>query len=98
LILLLCFFALSLSALAEEWTKSYQVGTNPSLRVDTNDASIEIRQGVSNTIAARVVTEGIGIGNAGVRVTERQDGDKVDLQVHVPNEWGIHFSMHRSIR
>lgn len=98
LILLLSFLCLGLSAFADEWTKSYQVGSNPSLRVDTNDASIEISRGVSNTINARVVTEGQSIGNSGVRITERQDGEKVDLQVHVPNEWGFHFNMHRGVR
>lgn len=98
LILLLCFSLLSLSAFAEEWNKSYQVGSNPSLHVDTNDASIEVTQGVSKTIAVRVISEGIGIGNTGVRVTERQDGDKVDLQVHVPNDWGFRISMHRGVQ
>jgi hypothetical protein len=97
LILLLCLSA-SLSAFAEEWTKTYQVGNNPILHVDTNDASIEVTHGVSNTISARVITEGVGIGSTWVRVTERQDADKVDLQIHVPNEWGIHFSMHRGVR
>ena len=34
-----------------------------------------------------------------MRVTEHQDGDKVDLQVHVPNGgWGIHISTHRGVR
>jgi hypothetical protein len=89
LILLFCLAALSVSAFADEWTKTYQVGNNPSLRVDTNDASIEVTHGVSNTISARVI---------GVRVTERQDGDKVDLQVHIPNEWGFRISMHRGVR
>ena len=98
LILLLCFSAFSLSAYAEEWNKTYQVGNNPSLHVDTNDASIEITQGVSNTILCATSGEGVSIGNTGVRVTERQDGDKVDLQVHVPNEWGFRLSMHRGVR
>jgi Toastrack DUF4097 len=98
LILLLSLLCLGLSAFADEWTKSYQVGTNPTLRVDTNDASIEISRGVSNTINARVSAEGLTIGNSGVRITERQDGDKVDLQVHVPNEWGFHFGVHRGVR
>ena len=98
LILLLCLSALTVSAFADEWTKTYQVGSNPSLRVDTNDASIEVTHGVSNTISARVIGEGYTIGSTGVRVTERQDGDKVDLQVHIPNEWGFHISMHRGVR
>jgi hypothetical protein len=92
-ILVLCLATFSLSAYADEWNKTYQVGTNPALHVETNDASIEVSHGVSNTINIHIVTEGYSIGNSGVRITERQDGDKVDLNVHVPNQWGIHFSM-----
>jgi hypothetical protein len=98
LILLICVTALSLTAWADEWTKTYQVGNNPTLRVDTNDASIEVTHGVSNTISARVVTEGVNIGSAGVRVTEHQDADKVELEVRVPNQWGFHLNMHHGIR
>jgi hypothetical protein len=98
LILLLCLSAFSLSAFADEWTKSYQVGNNASLRVETNDAAIEVTHGVSNTIAARVVADGYSISSSGVRVTEHQDADKVDIEVHIPNEWGIHFGMHRGVR
>lgn len=87
LVILLCTSLFSLSAMAEEWNKSYQVGDKPTLRVDTNDASIDVTRGASKTIAAHVTAEGYSIGNTGVRVTERQDGDKVELQVHVPNQW-----------
>ena len=98
LLLLLCLLVFSLSAFAEEWTKSYQVGDKPSLRVDTNDASVEITRGVTRTVSARVIADGYTIGSSGVRVTERQDADKVDLQVHVPNGWGMHISSHRGVR
>ena len=46
LLLLLCLTVFSLSALAEEWSKTYQVGDKPSLRVETNDASVEVTRGV----------------------------------------------------
>ncbi len=99
LILLLSLIAaLSLSAYADEWTRSYQVSNNASLRVDTNDASIEITRGVSNTINARITADGVSIGSSGVRVTEHQDASRVDLQVHVPNEWGFHLGMHRGVQ
>jgi hypothetical protein len=98
LILLLGFLLVSLSAFADEWTKSYQVGNNPNLRVDTNDASIEVSRGAGNTISARVTSEGMSIGGSGVRITERQDSGRVELQVHIPNEWGFHFGMHRGVR
>jgi hypothetical protein len=97
-ILLLCLSALPLAAHADEWNKSYPVGANASLHVDTNDASITISRGVSNTMNAHIVTDGVPIGSSGVRVTERQDGDKVDLQVHIPNQWGMHINMHRGVR
>jgi len=99
LTLLVLISVLGLSAFAEEWNKTYQVGDKPSLRVDTNDASVEVTRGVSRTISARIVAEGYSINSAGVRVTEHQDGDKVDLQVHVPtsSHWGIHISSHQGV-
>lgn len=97
-ILLLCLSAFSLAAHADDWNKTYQVGNNPSLRVDTNDASIDITRGVSNTINAHVMAEGYSIGGSGVQITEHQNADKVDVQVHIPNQWGVHFGMHRSVR
>jgi hypothetical protein len=98
LILLLSILALGLFASADEWNKSYQVGNNPILHVETNDASIEVMRGVSNTIAVHIVADGYSIGSSSVRVTEHQDADHVDLNVHVPNQWGIHFSMHQGVR
>ena len=91
LLSVLSLLALGLTAFADEWNKSYQVGDKPSLRVETNDASIEITRGASRTVSARVTTEGYKIGNSDVRVAESQSGDSVQLQVHIPNEWGMHF-------
>jgi len=91
LLSVLSLLALGLTAFADEWNKSYQVGDKPSLRVETNDASIEITRGASRTVSARVTTEGYKIGNSDVRVAESQSGDSVQLQVHIPNEWGVHL-------
>ncbi len=96
-IFLLAVSLLALPALAEEWNKTYQVGGSPNLRVDTNDASIEISRGNGGAIVAKVVADGYTIGGNGVRVTERQDSARVDLQVHIPNEWGFHMGMHRGV-
>jgi DUF4097 and DUF4098 domain-containing protein YvlB len=94
LILVLTFSLplLALSAFAQDWSKSYTVGAKPSLRVDTNDAAIEITRGTSNTIAARVITEGYKNGAADLHITEHQDGDKVDITVRFPSESGIHIT------
>src|SRR5271167_3094771 len=67
LFLLLCVSLFSLSAFAEEWSKSYQVGDKPSLRVDTNDASVEISRGASHTVSARIIADGYSFDSSGVR-------------------------------
>jgi hypothetical protein len=94
LVLTFSLALLSLQALADEWNKTYTVGAKPSLRVDTNDAAIEISRGVSNTISARVTTERYEIGSSGVRISEHQDGDKVELMVHISNQVGFHINWH----
>ncbi len=94
LVLVFCLPLLALSAIAEDWSKSFTVGATPALRVDTNDAAIEITRGSGSAIAARVTTNGYPIGSNGVRVTEHQDGDKVELNVHIPNQTGFHLNWH----
>ena len=98
LLFLLYLSVFTAAAFADDWNKTYQVGDKPSLRVETNDASVEISRGVSRTISARVITDSYSIGGGGVRVIEHQDADKVDLQVHVPNSWGVHISTRRGVR
>lgn len=94
LVLVFSLPIVALSAFAEEWSKSYSVSAKPSLRVDTNDASVEISRGSGNTISARVTTSNYPIGNDGVHVSEHQDGDKVELSVRIPNQSGIHINWH----
>lgn len=79
-------------ALADEWTHTYQVGDKPSLRVDTNDAAIEVSRGSSRVVSVKIITEGISIGPGGLHIVEHQTGDVVDLQVHTPRETGLHMS------
>jgi len=93
-VLILSLPLLTLTAFAEEWSKSYTVGAKPALHVDTNDAAIEITRGSGNTIAARVITENYKLGEGGLRISEHQDGDKVDLTVHIPNQSGFHINWH----
>src|SRR5664279_3596662 len=58
LVSLLLVSVFGLSAFAEEWNKTYQVGDKPNLRVDTNDASVEVTRGVSSTVSARIIDAG----------------------------------------
>jgi hypothetical protein len=76
-------------AYGDEWKREYKVGAKPELKVDTNDARIEVRRG-GPTIQARVVTEGYQIGPGDVHIYEHQDGSTVSLEVKTPH--GPHIS------
>jgi len=91
LLLSLSLLSLTASAFAEDWSKSYTVGPKPTLHVDTNDAAIEVSRGSGSNIAVHVTTTNYSIGTGGVRISEHQEGDKVEMSVHAPNQSGIHF-------
>ena len=94
LVILLSLPLLAGCAFGDEWNRTYQVGDKPNLRVDTNDASVEVSRGQSHTISVRIVTEAVNIGTGGVGIIDRQNGDSLDLQVHMPHQYGIHISWH----
>lgn len=84
---------------AEEWTKTFTVSGTPELRVQTNDARIDLTSWQRNEITARVVTEGWRIADDEVRVTATQTGDSVGLEVHIPQlDWKMFQSYKRSVR
>jgi hypothetical protein len=87
----------ALSLGAEEWTKSYTVGTSPELEVSTDDGNIFVKPGSSGRIQARVLTTGLSMPGE-VNVTEHQTGDRVTVQVKMTRQWA-HLSWgNRSIR
>jgi len=92
LLALLSLPVLATYAVADDWTHTYQVGDKPSLRVETNDAGIEITRGQSRTISVHVMSDVINIGTGGVHILDHQNGDAVDLQVHMPHDHGIHIN------
>src|SRR5271157_662612 len=74
---------------ADDWSKTYTVTGKPELRVDTNDGNVSVTTWDRDKIEATVSTEGWRIGPDDVRIRESQSGASVDLDVHVPNRWGI---------
>ncbi len=77
------------SALADEWSKHWTVSGKPELHVSTGDASISVEAGDNSVIDAKVTTVGYAMGPGGVRVEEHQTGNKVEIEVKVPN---MHWS------
>ncbi len=78
----------------DRWTKTYTVTGKPDLRIETNDGHIRVDTWDRNEMAARVFVRGwsIGMGGGDVRVVERQEGNRIELDVRVPNiRWSIGF-------
>jgi DUF4097 and DUF4098 domain-containing protein YvlB len=74
-----------LPAQADEWSKTYTITGKPDLRVDTSDASIHVSTWDHNTIEAKVTTTRYKIGDDGIRIEERQSGDRVEIDVRYPH-------------
>lgn len=85
---LLLVAALAQPAFSEEWTRNYSVSGRSTLRIETDDAGVQVRAGGSGQIEVRVTTKGFSIGHDDVRITDRQSGNRVELEVRMPNQWG----------
>ena len=81
-----------------DWSKTYKLTGRPNLRVITNDGHVDLYTSAGGQIDAHVATTGWSIGNSGVKITESQTGNNINLEVHVPT---FHFSFgwnNRSVR
>jgi hypothetical protein len=94
---------LALAALAaapaggDEWSHQYPLKGRPDLHVRADDGGVRIEVGAGAQIDARVTTEGWRIAPGEVAITERQTGDRVDIEVRLPKDH-LGFGIgHRSI-
>jgi DUF4097 and DUF4098 domain-containing protein YvlB len=97
-LILLAGIAALQSAKAEEWQKRWNISGKPELHVSAGDAAVVVESGGGNdAIEATVTTRGWSIGESGVRIIEHQNGNRVDLDIKLPQ---THFSWNgnRSIR
>jgi Putative adhesin len=83
------FLMVPFLASAEEWSKNFTIQGKPDLRVATSDANIRVGTWDQNIIGARVVTDRIKIGEDGVRITDHQTGDSVEMEVRLPHRMGV---------
>src|SRR6185295_5835835 len=83
----------ALPARGEEWARQYALKGRPEVHVTTDDGSVRIEASDRPEVSARVTTRGWRIGADEVTITESQTGDRVDIEVRVPqNHWGMNFS------
>jgi len=83
-VLCLCLAGVS-TARADEWSKTYTITGKPDLRVETSDANITVDTWDQKTIEARITTTHWKIGDNGITVLDRQNGDAVEIEVRFPH-------------
>ncbi|MGB6386805.1 MAG: DUF4097 family beta strand repeat-containing protein [Terriglobales bacterium] len=76
-------------AYADDWSKTYELGSKPELRVEAHDANVHIEVWDQNKIDVRVTTHGIHIGSGGLEIVEHQQGNAVDIELREPHQ--AHF-------
>jgi len=74
---------------ADEWSHRYPLKGRPELQLRTDDGSVRVEVGEGPEIEALVTTQGWRIGEGEVSITESQVGDRVSIEVRVPQRWGI---------
>jgi DUF4097 and DUF4098 domain-containing protein YvlB len=81
--LLAVAFTVTTWAHADDWSKTYDLTSQPDLHVSANNANIHIEPWDQNKIEARITTTGWHIGVGGpVEIVEHQDGNSVQIEVH----------------
>ena len=83
---------------AREWTKQWPVSGSPELRVEADDARLIVTGADIRQVEARVTTTGWEIGPGGVQISERQSGNRVELEVRIPKSSRWMSIGERSIR
>jgi DUF4097 and DUF4098 domain-containing protein YvlB len=87
----------AIGAQAQDWRKTYSVSAKPEIRVDANDADIRVYTADRKDIEAVVTTNGYKIGSGGVSISDHQTGDRVEINIHVPNVHLFSFGWHKSV-
>jgi hypothetical protein len=88
----------SLFAGTEDWKKTYALSGKPEIRVDTNDAEIRVYSSDRKDVEALVTTRGYSISKGEVSITERQSGNRIELNIHTRNLHILSFNYHKSVQ
>jgi DUF4097 and DUF4098 domain-containing protein YvlB len=84
------------SAIADDWSKTYNISGKPDLRVETSDANIRVDTWDKNTIDVHITSSRYKFGDNGLRVIEHQAGDAVELELRFPHHvFTVQFGSYR---
>ncbi|PYV12475.1 MAG: hypothetical protein DMG23_00995 [Acidobacteria bacterium] len=95
-VLILIVMTTPVAIFGDEWTKKFALTGKAELRVETDDGDVRVTVGSGPAIEAQVHTAGWRISPDEVRVTDRQSGNRVEIEVKIPKQhWN---GGHRSVR
>ncbi len=81
---------------ADEYAKTYSVSNRASVRVDTNDGSVNITTGDTKEVEFRVEYQGYVL-NKSLEIESSQHGDEVELTARIPVKFYISLGMKRTL-
>lgn len=77
----------------DQWSKTFETDGSPQFRVTTSDANIRVETWEKSSIEARVTTRGWKIGEDGIRISDRQSGNTVEIDLRFPRViFGVHWN------
>lgn len=82
------------AALADNWSKTWNVSASPEVRLVTGRGTITINQVSGNSVRAVVNTTYWRIAPSEVEITESQTGNSIQVQIHTPEEHHGIFRWH----
>jgi DUF4097 and DUF4098 domain-containing protein YvlB len=83
------FFVLVPLARSDEWSKTYSVGGHPDLQVETSDANLHVDTWDESRIEVHVSSKHYKIGPGGIQIYEKQEGDRVELELRYPHHFPL---------
>ena len=86
------------SASADDWSHQYALKGRPELHLTTDDGSVRVEVADGPQIEAQVTTVGWKIAPGEVTITESQTGDKVVIEVRLPQRHSFFDMGHRSVK
>lgn len=86
------------AAVTSRWEQRYTIGGRAALAIVTTDGDVSVQAWDQHAVAVTITTRGWRIGGHGVRIDQRQDGDRVSLDVRTPLRWSLFNLGTRALR
>ena len=91
-----CTGLYAVTAHADDYAKTYTVSNRATVRVETDDGSVNVTTGDTKDVEFRVEYQGYTLDKS-LRIDSSQHGDEVELVARIPHPFHISFGMMRRL-